>query len=70
MKCVLGLLFLFDFRSFGFCVFAAVAPPIIFKSQSLTGILPAIQILTWSAFVAIIYLIGFGFFTIESLVSI
>ncbi|CAM8934893.1 unnamed protein product [Rhodiola kirilowii] len=54
----------------GFCVFAAVAPPIIFKGQSLTGILPAIQILTWSGFVAIFYLIGFGFFTIESLVSI
>ncbi|CAM8993853.1 unnamed protein product [Rhodiola kirilowii] len=54
----------------GFCVFAAVAPPIIFKGESLTGILPAIAILTWSGFVAIFYLIGFAFFTIESLVSI
>uniref|UniRef100_A0A7N0T8M7 Secretory carrier-associated membrane protein n=1 Tax=Kalanchoe fedtschenkoi TaxID=63787 RepID=A0A7N0T8M7_KALFE len=54
----------------GFCVFAAVAPPIIFRGQSLTGILPAIQILTWSGFVAIFYLIGFAFFTVESLVSI
>ncbi|CAK9183265.1 unnamed protein product [Ilex paraguariensis] len=34
-----------------FCVFAAVAPPNIFKGKSLTGILPAIDVLSNHAFV-------------------
>ncbi|KAG6420451.1 hypothetical protein SASPL_116979 [Salvia splendens] len=35
----------------GFCAFACVAPPIIFRGKSLTGILPAIDLLTWNALV-------------------
>ncbi|XP_047951135.1 secretory carrier-associated membrane protein 1-like isoform X2 [Salvia hispanica] len=54
----------------GFCAFACVAPPIIFRGKSLTGILPAIEILTWSALVGIFYLIGFVFFCIETLISV
>ncbi|XP_010526523.1 PREDICTED: secretory carrier-associated membrane protein 1 [Tarenaya hassleriana] len=54
----------------GFCVFAAVAPPIIFKGKSLTGILPAIDVLSGNALVGIFYFIGFGFFCLESLISI
>ncbi|CAN7047358.1 unnamed protein product [Brassica rapa subsp. trilocularis] len=54
----------------GFCVFAAVAPPIIFKGKSLTGILPAIDVLSGNILVGIFYFIGFGFFCLESLVSI
>ncbi|ESR60558.1 hypothetical protein CICLE_v10017555mg, partial [Citrus x clementina] len=65
-----GWFFLFYTIHIGFCVFASVAPPIIFKGKSLTGILPAIDVLTDNAFVAIFYFIGFGFFAIESLISI
>ncbi|KAL0406034.1 UNVERIFIED_CONTAM: putative secretory carrier-associated membrane protein 1 [Sesamum latifolium] len=54
----------------GFCVFATIAPPIIFKGNSLTGILPAIDLLTGKAMVGIFYLIGFALFCIESLISI
>ncbi|KAL2483257.1 Secretory carrier-associated membrane protein 1 [Forsythia ovata] len=54
----------------GFCIIAAVAPPIIFKGKSLTGILPAIDVLSGNALVGIFYLVGFGFFSLESLISI
>ncbi|KAJ1410710.1 hypothetical protein SESBI_21732 [Sesbania bispinosa] len=47
-----------------------VAPPIIFKGKSLTGILPAMEVLTYNTFVGIFYFIGFGFFALESLLSI
>ncbi|XP_047335928.1 secretory carrier-associated membrane protein 1-like [Impatiens glandulifera] len=53
-----------------FCVFASVAPPIIFKGKSLTGILPAIDVLGDSGIVGIFYFIGFGLFAVESLISI
>ncbi|KAH9744034.1 Secretory carrier-associated membrane protein 1 [Citrus sinensis] len=48
-----GWFFLFYTIHIGFCVFASVAPPIIFKGKSLTGILPAIDVLTDNAFVAV-----------------
>ncbi|XP_031106045.1 secretory carrier-associated membrane protein 1-like isoform X2 [Ipomoea triloba] len=54
----------------GFCVVAAIAPPIFFKGKSLTGMLPALEVLTDSIFVGIFYLIGFVLFCIESLISI
>ncbi|XP_071722773.1 secretory carrier-associated membrane protein 1-like isoform X2 [Rutidosis leptorrhynchoides] len=54
----------------GFCILAAVAPPIIFKGKSLAGILPAIELLTTDTMVGIFYFIGFGFFCVESLLSI
>ncbi|RDY11613.1 Secretory carrier-associated membrane protein 1, partial [Mucuna pruriens] len=53
-----------------FCVFAAVAPPIIFKGKSLTGILPAIDVLGDNALVGIFYFIGFALFSLESLLSV
>ncbi|KAI4322632.1 hypothetical protein L6164_022308 [Bauhinia variegata] len=53
-----------------FCVFAAVAPPIIFKGKSLTGILPAIDLFGDHALVGIFYFIGFALFCLESLLSI
>lgn len=65
-----GWFFLAYVFHIGFCIFAAVAPPIIFKGNSLTGILPAISLLTGNALVGIFYFIGFGFFCIESLISI
>uniref|UniRef100_A0A0E0I7I0 Secretory carrier-associated membrane protein n=2 Tax=Oryza nivara TaxID=4536 RepID=A0A0E0I7I0_ORYNI len=54
----------------GFCVIAAVTPPIIFKGKTLTGILVAIEVLTGDMFVGVLYLIGFTFFTLESIISI
>ncbi|XP_057455466.1 secretory carrier-associated membrane protein 1-like [Lotus japonicus] len=65
-----GWFFLCYIWHVAFCIFAAVAPPIIFKGKSLTGILPALEVLTYNVLVGVFYLIGFGFFTIESLLSI
>lgn len=65
-----GWFFLFYMLHIAFCVFSAVAPPIIFKGKSLTGILPAVDIIGDSVVVGIFYFIGFGFFCIESMLSI
>ncbi|CAK9151368.1 unnamed protein product [Ilex paraguariensis] len=65
-----GWFFLSYLFHIGFCVFAAVAPPIIFKGKSLTGILPAIDVLSNHASVGIFYFVGFGLFCLESLISI
>lgn len=65
-----GWFFLAYMFHIAFCVFAAVAPPIIFKGKSLTGILPAIDVVTSNAFVGSFYFIGFAFFALESLMSI
>ncbi|KAM5580921.1 hypothetical protein ABKV19_010240 [Rosa sericea] len=55
----------------GFCIYCALAPPIISGGQSLTGILSAIAIITLNyVTVAIFYFIGFGMFVIEILMSI
>ncbi|KAL5715333.1 Secretory carrier-associated membrane protein 5 [Ranunculus cassubicifolius] len=65
-----GWFFLFYVIHIGFCIFAAVAPPIFFKGKSLTGILPAVDLVSGHAIVGIFYFIGFAFFVIESLLSI
>uniref|UniRef100_A0A5B6ZFI7 Secretory carrier-associated membrane protein n=1 Tax=Davidia involucrata TaxID=16924 RepID=A0A5B6ZFI7_DAVIN len=65
-----GWFFLSYLLHIGFCILAAVAPPIIFKGKSLAGILAAIDVLGTHALAGIFYFIGFGFFCIESLVSI
>ncbi|EXB62280.1 Secretory carrier-associated membrane protein 1 [Morus notabilis] len=65
-----GWFFLFYLLHIAFCIFAAVAPPIIFKGKSLTGILPAIDVLGDHALVGIFYFIGFGLFCLESLLSV
>ncbi|XP_058084001.1 secretory carrier-associated membrane protein 3-like [Magnolia sinica] len=65
-----GWFFLFYLLHIGFCIFASVAPPIIFKGKSLTGILPAIDVLGDHALVGIFYFIGFAFFCLESLLSV
>ncbi|KAH7859956.1 hypothetical protein Vadar_007504 [Vaccinium darrowii] len=65
-----GWFFLCYMVHIGFCVLAAVAPPIIFKGKSLAGILPAIDLLSGHAIVGIFYFIGFAFFCLESLISI
>ncbi|KAI9121079.1 hypothetical protein K1719_008112 [Acacia pycnantha] len=62
--------FLFYLIHIGFCIFAAVAPPIVFKGKSLTGILPAIDVLGDHVLIGIFYFVGFGLFCVESLISI
>ncbi|KAG9452725.1 hypothetical protein H6P81_005629 [Aristolochia fimbriata] len=65
-----GWFFLFYMLHIGFCIFSAVAPPIIFKGKSLTGILPAIDVIGDHLLVGVFYFIGFGFFCLESLLSV
>ncbi|XP_016487270.1 secretory carrier-associated membrane protein 1-like isoform X1 [Nicotiana tabacum] len=65
-----GWFFLCYLFHIGFCIIAAVAPPIFFKGKSLAGILPAIDLLGWNGLVGVFYFIGFAFFCLESLISI
>jgi len=65
-----GWFFLFYLLHIGFCILAAVAPPIVFKGKSLTGILAAIDVLGDHALIGIFYFIGFGLFCVETLISI
>jgi hypothetical protein len=53
----------------GFCILAAVAPPIVFKGKSLAGILPAISIISDKLVVGIFYFVGFVLFVLEALLS-
>ncbi|WOL05582.1 secretory carrier-associated membrane protein 4-like [Canna indica] len=54
----------------GFCIVAAIAPPIVFQGKSFTGILAAIDTFSDSTVAGIFYLIGFGFFCLETLLSL
>ncbi|CAN1149778.1 Secretory carrier-associated membrane protein 3 [Linum perenne] len=54
----------------GFCIVAAVAPPIFFKGKSLTGVLAAIDVIGDSLLVGIFYFVGFGLFCVEIILSI
>ncbi|XP_024008353.1 secretory carrier-associated membrane protein 2 [Eutrema salsugineum] len=65
-----GTFFLFYVFHIAFCGFAAVAPPVIFQGKSLTGFLPALELLTSNVAVGILYFIGAGFFCIETLLNI
>ncbi|XP_071706524.1 secretory carrier-associated membrane protein 5-like [Rutidosis leptorrhynchoides] len=65
-----GWFFLFYLLHIGFVIFAAVAPPIVFKGKSLAGILPAVDLVGDQALVGIFYFIGFGLFCLESLLSL
>jgi len=65
-----GWFFLFYMLHIGFCIFAAVAPPIVFKGKSLTGILPAVDLISGQVLVGIFYFIGFGMFCLESVISV
>ncbi|CAO2842694.1 unnamed protein product [Amaranthus hypochondriacus] len=65
-----GWFFLFYLIHVGFCIFAAVAPPVVFKGKSLAGILPAIDLIGKNALVGIFYFVGFGLFCLESILSV
>ncbi|XP_049345567.1 secretory carrier-associated membrane protein 3-like isoform X2 [Solanum verrucosum] len=62
--------FLFYLLHIAFCIFAAVAPPVVFRGKSLTGILPAVDLIGKQVLVGIFYFIGFGLFCLESVLSI
>ncbi|KAK1375029.1 Secretory carrier-associated membrane protein [Heracleum sosnowskyi] len=62
--------FLFYILHIGFCIFAAIAPPIVFHGKSLTGILAAVDVFSDHVLVGVFYLIGFAFFCLESLLSL
>ncbi|KAK4345088.1 hypothetical protein RND71_035264 [Anisodus tanguticus] len=62
--------FLFYSLHIVFCIFAAVAPPVVFRGESLTGILPAVDLIGKQVLVGIFYFIGFGLFCLESVLSI
>ncbi|KAF8750230.1 hypothetical protein HU200_012485 [Digitaria exilis] len=65
-----GWFFLCYLLHIGFCILAAIAPPIIFRGKSLTGILAAIDTFSDHVLVGIFYFVGFALFCLETLVSI
>ncbi|KAG8385568.1 hypothetical protein BUALT_Bualt03G0058700 [Buddleja alternifolia] len=65
-----GWFFLIYLIHIAFCIFASVAPPIVFRGRSLAGILPAIDLIGDHVIVGVFYFIGFGLFCIESMLSI
>ncbi|XP_022863062.1 secretory carrier-associated membrane protein 3-like [Olea europaea var. sylvestris] len=65
-----GWFFLFYLLHIGFCIFAAVAPPVVFKGKSLAGILPAVDFIGKHVIVGVFYFIGFGLFCLESVLSV
>ncbi|GLT77902.1 hypothetical protein SLA2020_494570 [Shorea laevis] len=66
-----GWFFLFYLLHIGFCIVAAIAPPIIIKGKSLTGILAAIDLLNKKTFlIGIFYLVGFGLYCLEIVLSL
>ncbi|XP_010538352.1 PREDICTED: secretory carrier-associated membrane protein 4-like [Tarenaya hassleriana] len=65
-----GWFFLVYLIHIGFCIFAAIAPPIVFNGKSLAGVLAAINVISGSLLTGIFYFIGFGLFCLESLLSL
>ncbi|XP_044466192.1 secretory carrier-associated membrane protein 4-like [Mangifera indica] len=65
-----GWFFMFYMIHILFCIFAAIAPPVVFHGKSLAGILAAIDVISDSVFAGIFYFVGFGLFCLESLLSL
>ncbi|EPS61281.1 secretory carrier-associated membrane protein 2 [Genlisea aurea] len=65
-----GWFFLFYLIHVAFCIFASIAPPFAFHGKSFTGILAAIDGFSSNVLVGVFYLIGFGFFCLEALLSL
>ncbi|MFS8006327.1 hypothetical protein Hanom_Chr14g01247911 [Helianthus anomalus] len=53
-----------------FCVYASIAPRVIFDGKSLTGILPALDVLPVNGMVGCMYLVGCALFALESVISL
>ncbi|CAH8358007.1 unnamed protein product, partial [Eruca vesicaria subsp. sativa] len=54
-----GWFFFFYLVHIGFCIFAAIAPPIIFRGQSLTGVLAAIDVIRGSLLAGVLTMTSF-----------
>uniref|UniRef100_A0A0E0DHT8 Secretory carrier-associated membrane protein n=1 Tax=Oryza meridionalis TaxID=40149 RepID=A0A0E0DHT8_9ORYZ len=65
-----GWFFLCYLIHIGFCIIAAIAPPIVFHGKSLTGILAAIDTFSEHVIIGIFYFVGFALFCLETLLSI
>eukprot|EP00270_Netrium_digitus_P008970 TRINITY_DN2711_c0_g1_i1.p1 TRINITY_DN2711_c0_g1~~TRINITY_DN2711_c0_g1_i1.p1 ORF type:complete len:240 (+),score=68.02 TRINITY_DN2711_c0_g1_i1:249-968(+) len=66
-----ALFFIFYLGHCAFSIFASVAPPMIFKGDSLTGVYSALEMFTNGAGgVGALYSIGAGCFIVESLISV
>ncbi|GLT91284.1 hypothetical protein SLE2022_091790 [Rubroshorea leprosula] len=65
-----GLFFLLYLLHIGFCIIAAIAPPIVFHGKSFTGILSAVDIISDHMLAGIFYFVGFGLFCLETLLSL
>ncbi|XP_078446178.1 SCAMP family protein [Wolffia australiana] len=65
-----GWFFMLYLIHIGFCILAAIAPPIVFEGKSLTGILAAISTFSDHVLVGVFYLIGFGLFCLETVLSL
>ncbi|XP_044948496.1 secretory carrier-associated membrane protein 4-like [Hordeum vulgare subsp. vulgare] len=64
-----GWFFMFYFFHICFCIFASVAPSILFLGRSLAGIFQALSVIVDSATVGIFYFLGFTLFVLEGLIS-
>ncbi|XP_037441307.1 secretory carrier-associated membrane protein 4-like [Triticum dicoccoides] len=65
-----GWFFMFYFFHICFCIFASVAPSILFLGRSLAGIFQALSVIGYSATIGIFYFLGFILFVLEGLLSI
>lgn len=65
-----GWFFLFFLLHLAFTIFAAIAPPVVFKGKSLAGFLPAIDLFSGSTLVGIFYIVGAVCFCVETLLSL
>ncbi|KAG8039973.1 hypothetical protein GUJ93_ZPchr0458g22780 [Zizania palustris] len=65
-----GWFFLCYLIHIGFCIIAAIAPPIVFQGKSLMGILAAIDAFSEHVIIGIFYFVGFALFCLETLLSI
>lgn len=65
-----GWFFLFYLLHLLFTIFAAIAPPVVFKGKSLAGFLPAIDLFSDSTLVGIFYIVGAVCFCLEAFLSL
>ncbi|CAI0407310.1 unnamed protein product [Linum tenue] len=65
-----GWFFFFYLIHIGFCIVAAVAPPIFFKGKSLTYVSNILTLLSITLLLLIFYFVGFGLFCVEIILSI
>ncbi|XP_039070472.1 secretory carrier-associated membrane protein 3-like [Hibiscus syriacus] len=64
-----GWFFMFYMIHICFCIYASIAPPIVYDGLSFPGFLSAINVMSDNALVGIFYFVGFGLFCVETLLS-